>query len=456
MKKSDIERLYECQTGLTYKHEPLYVGDVYKNNFGTMGIVLAKEIDESKIQYYYKKTNMCEHILPADKAGMANSDFVANVVQDDSLMQLFIENGIIIDDTKEEKETKPMAKDEKKTVAPPPVVKAEEPKNEPKQEVEPQKPIKTTKKKAEPKKVEEPKEDEKPIDTKQMNIYEKINAIRVAWSKTDVEKAGKGRAGGGAKYDYYKPQQIIDFCLAQEVKHRLYSKFSVVEDRCYYELTDLDNLEMTEVVSCPFDIPRKMAASEAQQVGAAMTYHNRRLAMMMYKIEDNSKESVDVLENADYTEPLNIPAPPIVPPAPIMTPPPAQTVVPPTPAANIQPEVVSKPIDESKPVDDKKVDLPWKDSKNDNVAGETKQNNEVAEEIKEEPAKEEPKKVEPPKNVFGKEIPVEQPKTVTPPPVTVAPPKTAGSVPPPPPAASVPPTETKAETPKKKSIESLY
>ena len=244
--------------------------------------------------------------------------------------------------------------------------------------------------------------------------------------------------------------------MAQEVKHRLYSKFSVIEDRCYYELTDLDNLEMTEVVSCPFDIPRKMAASEAQQVGAAMTYHNRRLAMMMYKIEDNSKESVDVLENADYTEPLNIPAPPIVPPAPIMTPPSAQTVVPPALATNIQPEAVSKPIDESKSVDDKKVDLPWKDSKNDNVAGETKQNDEVAEEIKEEPAKEEPKKVEPPKNVFGKEIPAEQPKTVTPPPATVAPPKPAGSVPPPPPAASVPPTETKAETPKKKSIESLY
>lgn len=439
MKKSDIERLYECQTGQTYKHEPLYVGDVYKNNLGTMGIVLAREIDEGKIQYYYKKTNMCEHILPADKAGMANSEFVANVIQDDSLMQLFIENGIIIDDTKEEKEIKPMAKDEKKTVVPPPVVKVEEPKKEPKQEVKPQKPIKTAKKKAEPKKVEEPKDDEKPIDTKQMNIYEKINAIRVAWSKTDVEKAGKGRAGGGAKYDYYKPQQIIDFCLAQEVKHRLYSKFSVIEDRCYYELTDLDNLEMTEIVSCPFDIPRKMAASEAQQVGAAMTYHNRRLAMMMYKIEDNSKESVDVLENADYTEPLNIPAPPIVPPAPIMTPPPAQTVVPPAPATNIQPEAVSKPIDESKSADDKKVDLPWQDSKNDNVAGETKQNDKIAEEIKEEPAKEEPKKVEPPKNVFGKETSAEQPKTVTPPP-----------------AASVPHTETKAETPKKKSIESLY
>ena len=454
MRKSDIERLYECQTGQTYKHEPLYVGDVYKNNLGTMGIVLAKDVDGT-IQYIYKKTNMCEHVLPQDKAGMANSEFVANVVQDDNLMQEFIKQGIIIDDSNETKETETMAKiekpveAEKPTITPPPVVE------QPKQaaEAKEEKPVKAKKKSAtaEPSKTEV----EKPIDTKKMNIFEKINAIRIEWSKTDVEKAGKGRAGGGAKYDYYKPQQIIDFCLAQEVKHRLYSKFSVVEDRCYYEVTDLDNLEMTECVSCPFDIPRKMAASEAQQVGAAMTYHNRRLAMMMYKIEDNSKESVDVLEDADYTEPLHIPAPPVVPPAPIMAQAPAQPqaqiVIPPAPKADVQPEAVSKPVNESKVDNEQSIDLPWKDEKETNLAGENDQKDET---------KEEPKKVEPPKNVFGKEITPEPPKTVTPPPAKVEPPKVDENVPPPPPAVNVPPTTTPAaESPtptSKKSIESLY
>ena len=449
MKKSEIERLYESQTGQTYKHEPLYVGDVYRNNFGVNGVVLARD-NNGKIEYYYKKTNMCEHILPEDKAGMANSEFVANVIQDDSLMQLFIENGIIEDDTTEEKETKTMAKTEKpveaekSTVTPPPVAEP------PKQEAEPQKPVKAKKTtaKTEPKKEEKATEPEKPIDTKKMNIYEKINAIRVAWSKTDMEKAGKGRAGGGAKYDYYKPQQIIDFCLAQEVKHRLYSKFCVIEDRCYYEVIDLDNLEMTETVSCPFDVPRKMAASEAQQVGAAMTYHNRRLAMMMYKIEDNSKESVDVLEDADYTEPLHIPAPPVVPPAPIITPPPAATVEPPVTEPKVQAEVDSKPVNESKVDNEQSIDLPWKDEKETNLAGENDQKDET---------KEEPKKVEPPKNVFGKEITPEPPKTVTPPPAKVEPPKVDENVPPPPPATpAATPAEPKTETPKKKSIESLY
>ena len=419
MKKSDIEKLYESPIGITFKHQPLYVGDVYKNNLGVMGIVIAKEIDEGKIQYLYKKTNKCEHILPADKAGMANSEYVANVIQDEELMNTFIANGIIIDDTKE-KEIK-MAKTEKAVIIPPPV-------EEQKQE----KPVKAKRKTV----IEEPQQNkpaevEKPIETKKMNIYEKINAIRVEWSKSNIEKAGKGRAGGGAKYEYYKPQQIIDFCLAQEVKYHLYSKFSVLEDKCYYEITDLDNLEMQEVVTCPFDIPRKMAASEAQQVGAAMTYHNRRLAMMMYKIEDNSKESVDVLENADYSEPLEIPAPPTIPPVPVIMPPTteekAKTVVPPIPQTHVQAEAVNKPVAENNIEKEQTIEPPKKDVKAENLAGENKQKEKVA----------------PPKNVFGKEIIPEPPKTVTPPPMT--------SVAPPSPA-----TEKPIEQPKKKSIESLY
>lgn len=152
---------------------------------------------------------------------------------------------------------------------------------------------------------------------KSLNLLEKINAIRLAWSQQQIDKEGKGKAGGGSKYDYYKPQQIIDFCLAQELKHELFSEFKVDEGMCYYNVLNIATGEIRST-NCPFDIPRKMAASEAQQVGAAMTYHNRRLAMMMYKIEDNSKENVDVLDNADFSTP-NIPAPPIVIPPPVAT-----------------------------------------------------------------------------------------------------------------------------------------
>lgn len=186
-------------------------------------------------------------------------------------------------------------------------------------------------------------------------LLSKINSIRKAWKGAKVEKEGKGKAGGGAKYDYYKPQQIIDFCLEQELKYNLFSEFKITQDGfCSYILIDIPTGEARSV-ECPFDIPRKMAASEAQQVGAAMTYHNRRLAMMMYKIEDNSKESEDVLSNADFSA-QNIPAPPVIPAPPTMAkedvnvapiPPVAtdnQKVEESTPPINVEPQTSSSPV----------------------------------------------------------------------------------------------------------------
>lgn len=208
-----------------------------------------------------------------------------------------------------------------------------------------------TEKPKEKKKVAKKETPTETVELKPTCLLAKINAIRLAWSKSDVEKDGKGKAGGGAKYDYYKPQQVIDFCLTQELQHDLFSEFKVSEGICSYVVVDIPSGE-TRSVECPFDIPRKMAASEAQQVGAAMTYHNRRLAMMMYKIEDNSKENIDVLENADFSA-QNMPAP-VIPAPPIITPPPAN-VVPPVVEQISQPEVVSTSVSVPETPQDKKV-----------------------------------------------------------------------------------------------------
>lgn len=178
------------------------------------------------------------------------------------------------------------------------------------------------------------------VELKPTCLLAKINAIRQAWSKSDIVKDGKGKAGGGAKYDYYKPQQVIDFCLGQELQHDIFSEFKINDGVCSYVVVDIPSGEIRSV-ECPFDIPRKMAASEAQQVGAAMTYHNRRLAMMMYKIEDNSKENIEVLENADFSA-QNVPAP-FIPAPPIITPPPAN-VAPLIIEQATPPEVPSVPV----------------------------------------------------------------------------------------------------------------
>ena len=382
--KTEIIAAHNEKTYQSYKHKELLVGDVWQNTFGVKGIVTFKLNDDGIKKYYFCKTNGAEHSLPENKAGFNDGEYVGNVCDDAALMEEFIKIGLIIDDSDTQ-------------IAPPPpvveevVAEVEQPKEE--------KP-KTIRKKA-AKKVEpvKEKEEENTPETKDVHkisfvdketamktsLLVKINAVRAAWSKANIEKEGLGRAGGNSKYEYYKPQQVIDFCLKEEIKNNLFSEFDTIRNdeglttACYYKVTDIETGE-TKLVSCPFEVPTKMACSQAQQVGAALTYYNRRLAMLMYKIEDNSKESVNVLEDADYTaqNAPEIPAPSIVPPAPVPTPPapPVQqteNIVPTVPPINIKAEMYSKPTNES-PVQDEITAPPiQEETKIDSVPAENEQ-----------------------------------------------------------------------------------
>ena len=298
MKKSEVLACCNEATKVTFKNVALKVGDIYSNTTdGTLGIVL--KFGDSLI---FKKHDG-EYILPENKNSMFNHEFVCNVSADANLLQQMINCGYIEDDNVQ---TVPVTQQTQQPQQP----QAEQPKEE----------------KTEPK----------------LTIYEKVNKVREAWKNANIEKDGHGKAGGGAKYDYYKPQQIIDFCLEQELKLGLISNFTVnnSDDTCYYRVINIDDSK-DMVTCCPFIVPKKMACSEAQQVGAALTYYNRRLAMMLYKIEDNSRESVDIMENADYSAPV-IPeivvAPPTMQVPPVVTP----------PQQNIQPEPPSELNNESK------------------------------------------------------------------------------------------------------------
>ena len=382
MKKSEVLACCNEATKVTFKNVALKVGDIYSNTTdGTLGIVL--KFGDSLI---FKKHDG-EYILPENKNSMFNHEFVCNVSADANMLQQMINCGYIEDDNAQ---AVPVTQQPQQPQQPqPPQVQTEQPKEE-KTEVK-----KTTKKKE-----KEPKEEK---TEPKLSIYEKINKVREAWKNANVEKEGHGKAGGGAKYDYYKPQQIIDFCLEQELKLGLISNFTVnnADDTCYYRVINIDdNKDM--VTCCPFIIPKKMACSEAQQVGAALTYYNRRLAMMLYKIEDNSRESVDIMENADYSAPV-IPEITVAPPT-MQAPP---VVVP--PQQNVQPEPPSEPNNESKVQEVQTV-------------------------------------VEPPKNVIPNipqaETTVQQPPQQLTPPVVNVPPVQAPATPP--------------VAPTKPSIESLY
>lgn len=447
IKKSEIVASRNEKTGQSYKHQPLFVGDVWQNAFGVKGVVTFKNNEDGTKKYFYCKTNGAEHGLPEDRAGFNDGNYVGNVCDDAVLMQEFIKNGLVVDDGDAVNEVPqtaevpappapPEIEEVVAEVAPAPV---EEEKPAPKSRK------RQTKKAETPASVEEIKEVEEveektckcSCSNKPVSLLEKINNVRAAWSKANVEKEGLGRAGGGSKYEYYKPQQIIDFCLKEEIKNNIFSEFDTIRNSdgittaCYYQVTSIETGE-TKTVSCPFEVPTKMACSQAQQVGAALTYYNRRLAMLMYKIEDNSRESVNVLEDADYTaqNAPEIPAPPVVPPAPQI----AETL----PPANVQAEVNSEPV--SKPPVQNVATVPpiQEQPKYDNLAVENEQKSDVAE----------PPKVDAPK------VEIPQP-----------PKETVDNIPPAPPTTPAPPVQQTVEPPKmeqpstpktNKSIEDLY
>ena len=454
IKKSEIIAARYEKTGQSYKHQLLFVGEVWENNFGCRGIVTFKSNKDGTKKYLYCEMNGTEHGLPEDKAGFNDGTYVGNVCDNSTLMKEFIDNGLIVDDTD--------------IISTPPVIEevVAETKPEPVAEEKPKSTRKRQTKKAKPvvEVQEETKDEPKAEQTEEkcnyachktpISLLAKINNIRVAWSKSNVEKDGLGRAGGGSKYEYYKPQQVIDFCLKEEVKNNIFSEFDTIRNdegittSCYYKVIDIDTGE-TKQVSCPFEVPTKMACSQAQQIGAALTYYNRRLAMLMYKIEDNSRESVSILEDADYTaqNAPEIPAPPIVPPAPQV----AETL--PTPP--VQAEATSKPVEESVAPQVTTVPPVQEQPKSDDVAWE----NEQKEPIVEEPKVEIP---QPPKEIVADVPPtpptspvIEQPKTVVGSPKMEQPKTVVGS-----PKMEQPKTvvgSPKMEQPKvNKSIEDLY
>jgi len=366
--KNDIIAARNERTGQSYKHQALYVGDVWENAFKVRSIVTFKLNEDGTKKYLFCKVNGAEHGLPEDRAGFNDGTYEGNVCDDEALMQEFIANGLIVDEVQAPIPPAPPT---------PPVI--EEVVAEVTAEVEPE-PVKeekpkTTRKRATKKETTaeitaevEPKPIKEEVVCKcnnKISLLSKINNIRAAWSKTNVEKAGLGRAGGNSKYQYYKPQQIIDFCLKEEIKQGIFSEFDTTRNdggqtvSCYYKVVDIDTGEC-RVVSCPFDVPRKMACSEAQQVGAALTYYNRRLAMLMYKIEDNSRESVEVLDDADYTAQTvpTIPAPPIAEMPSIPAPPQNIKIEPPT-SPNTASEIKEDKIVPPPTENTKSVNLPW-------------------------------------------------------------------------------------------------
>ena len=123
-----------------------------------------------------------------------------------------------------------------------------------------------------------------------VNIYEKIQAVRVELAKQGIKK---GRKNAYTGYSYY---ELADFLpQVQELcqKHKIAPIFMVSDDgtSAWLTLQDMEKQDASVKFSIPMSQAQLKGCHPVQNLGAALTYERRYLYMIAFELVE-----ADVLE----------------------------------------------------------------------------------------------------------------------------------------------------------------
>lgn len=123
-----------------------------------------------------------------------------------------------------------------------------------------------------------------------VNIYEKLQAVRVELAKQGIKK---GRKNAYTGYNYY---ELADFLpQVQELcqKHKVAPIFMVSDDgtSAWLTLQDMEKQDASVKFSIPMSQAQLKGCHPVQNLGAALTYERRYLYMIAFELVES-----DVLE----------------------------------------------------------------------------------------------------------------------------------------------------------------
>lgn len=116
-----------------------------------------------------------------------------------------------------------------------------------------------------------------------MNIYQKLQAARIALAKMNIKKSGKNTF---SNFSYYELGDFLPQIQQLGEKLKFSPVFSVAKDGTYASLTiiDMELPKNTIVFSCPMSTAQLKACHPVQNLGAALTYTRRYLYTMAFEI----------------------------------------------------------------------------------------------------------------------------------------------------------------------------
>lgn len=133
-----------------------------------------------------------------------------------------------------------------------------------------------------------------------MNIYKKLQNVRIDLQDADLKKSGKNTF---AKYSYFELGDFLPMINILNKRAGLFTQVSFTQDSAKLTLINIDDVNETITFESPMSSAELKGAHAIQNLGAVETYQRRYLYMMAYEIvEHDSIDSSKPLSQKEKNE----------------------------------------------------------------------------------------------------------------------------------------------------------
>lgn len=117
-----------------------------------------------------------------------------------------------------------------------------------------------------------------------MNVYQKLQACRVALQEAKIKKSGRNRHAG---YDYYELSDFLPTINKLFLEHGLFSHVSFTNEMATLTVINCEKPDEQIVFTSPMERAELRGVQPIQNVGAVQTYQRRYLYLMALEITES-------------------------------------------------------------------------------------------------------------------------------------------------------------------------
>lgn len=130
-----------------------------------------------------------------------------------------------------------------------------------------------------------------------MNIYEKLQTIKLELLQSNLKKSGRNHF---ANFAYYELSDILPAIMSTCSKYKVFTKISYTDTLAELTAINAENPEETVTITSPMRDVSLSKCNEIQSLGGVETYSRRYLYMTLFDITEN-----DMFDGQENNAPQN-------------------------------------------------------------------------------------------------------------------------------------------------------